>query len=69
MNDLDTARLKKIRNEFINRGESIADWARHHHFRTSMVYAILAGRQKCLRGEGHRVAVALGLKPEPAEKN
>nr|WP_155435813.1 DNA-binding protein [Pseudoduganella danionis] len=48
---------------FAQRGESIADWAIRHNFRPQMVYAVLAGRNKGLRGEGHRIAVALDLKP------
>ena len=28
----------------------------------SLVYAVLAGRKKCYRGDSHKVAVLLGLK-------
>lgn len=27
-----------------------------------LVYAVIKGERKCLRGESHRIAVALGLK-------
>lgn len=64
---IDAIQLQKIRDGFIARGETVADWARRNEFRVPMVYAVLAGRQKCLRGEGHRVAIALGLKLPPAE--
>ena len=43
---------------------SIADWARMHQFRQDLVYAVLSGRSKCTRGESHRIAIELGLKPE-----
>lgn len=60
---VDQARLSEVRLAFVQRGESIADWAVRHNFRPQMVYAVLAGRNKGLRGEGHRIAVALDLKP------
>jgi gp16 family phage-associated protein len=64
--EIDSALLQKVRSGFVERGESIAEWANKNGFRLTMVYAVLAGRQKCLRGEGHHVAVALGLKASPA---
>lgn len=64
MYQVDQAQLQAARNAFAARGESIADWAKKNNFRPEMVYAILAGRNKGLRGEGHHIAVALGLKPD-----
>ena len=54
--------LAQARAEFGHRGESIAEWARSHGFTRSLVYEVLAGRKKCLRGDSHRIAVLLGLK-------
>lgn len=62
MHHVDQARLQQLRDGFVQRGESIVDWAKQNQFRPEMVYAVLAGRHKGLRGEGHRIAVALGLK-------
>jgi gp16 family phage-associated protein len=50
-------------------GRSVAEWARHNGFPAALVYAVLGGQRKCLRGESHRIAVALGLKALPRSKN
>ncbi|MGE0333204.1 MAG: hypothetical protein AB7P37_21195 [Ramlibacter sp.] len=43
-------------------GVSIAEWSRAHGFSTETVKAVLYGHNKGRRGQGHRVAIALGLK-------
>lgn len=53
---------QQVRAEFDRKGVSIAAWAREHQVSRSLVYEILAGRKKCIRGNSHRVAVLLGLK-------
>ncbi len=52
----------QVREEFANRGESVADFARRHDLLDSTVHQVLNGRQKGTRGESHRAAVLLGLK-------
>ena len=52
-----------VRALFENTGWSVAEWARLQGFSTGLVYQVLEGRRKCLRGQSHRIAVALGLKP------
>jgi gp16 family phage-associated protein len=47
---------------FENSGWSVAEWARLQGFSTGLVYQVLEGRRKCLRGQSYRIAVALGLK-------
>lgn len=47
---------------FSDTGISVAEWARVQGFSTGLVYQVLEGRRKCLRGQSHRIAVALGLK-------
>lgn len=47
---------------FADAGISVAEWARVQGFSTGLVYQVLEGRRKCLRGQSHRIAVALGLK-------
>lgn len=54
--------VKKILSEH---GMSVRDFAKKHGFSDSLVYAVLAGKNKATRGESHRIAVALGLKPAP----
>lgn len=44
-------------------GISVAAWAREHRFPVGLVYRVLRGEAKCLRGASHEIAVALKLKP------
>ena len=43
-------------------GITVSQWARDNHVNPSLVYEILAGRKKCLRGMSHNIAVKLGMK-------
>lgn len=43
-------------------GISIAEWARENRFSCGLVYQVLEGKRRCLRGQSHKIAVALGLK-------
>lgn len=43
-------------------GVSISEWARENGFAAGLVYSVLHGKRKCLRGQSYRIAVALGLK-------
>jgi gp16 family phage-associated protein len=54
--------IVKVRNEFAENGVSISEWARVNGFSASLVYQILEGRRSCLRGQSHKIAVALKLK-------
>jgi len=47
---------------FRNNGLNINAWAIEKGFTPALVYAVLQGRRKCLRGQSHSIAVALGLK-------
>lgn len=42
----------------------MADWARERGFSLQLTYSVLNGRLRARRGESHRIAVALGLKPD-----
>ena len=53
---------EEVRAEFARRGVSIAEWARIRQFSTALVYQVLAGKRKGLRGQSHEIAIALGLK-------
>ena len=44
-------------------GKSVAAWAREYGFPVGLVYRVLRGEAKCLRGTSHEIAVALKLKP------
>lgn len=56
---LDTAAAKKL---FEMSGTSVSEWARVRGFSAVLVYQVLDGRRKCMRGQSHQIAVALGLK-------
>jgi gp16 family phage-associated protein len=58
--------IKQAKTKFFMEGRSVADWARENNFHQDLVYAVLNGRSKGLRGESHRIAVRLGLKPTRA---
>jgi gp16 family phage-associated protein len=57
----------EIRKLFVANGESVSRWARDHGFSTALVYRVLRGDTPCVRGQTHRIAIALGLKPSPSD--
>lgn len=56
---LDASSAKRL---FELSGTSVAEWARVRGFSAGLVYQVLEGRRKCMRGQSHQIAVALGLK-------
>jgi len=52
----------QIQMWFHENGISVVDWAARNGFSPALVYAVIKGRRKCLRGESHDIAVALGMK-------
>lgn len=59
----------EVRNLFEADGISVAEWSRERGFPSALVYRVLRGEAKCLRGESHRIAIALGIKaPASAEQ-
>lgn len=59
--DQKITRFKTI-EDFRVEGATIAVWARERNFSPRLVYAVLRGERKCLRGESYRIAKELGLK-------
>lgn len=53
---------EQVRSHFIQSGQSIADWARSRGFSVELTRMVAAGQRKCLRGQSHQIAVALGMK-------
>jgi gp16 family phage-associated protein len=45
-----------------NQGISARSWAKENGFEPTLVYSVLSGTRKCLRGKSHEVAKALGIK-------
>jgi gp16 family phage-associated protein len=56
-----------VRAEFLRRGISVSEWARDRGLSAHLTYQILAGRRIGLRGQSHKIAVLLGLKPGVAD--
>lgn len=50
-------------------GKTISQWAEEHGFKRNRVYRVLNGFDKCHYGLAHEIAVALGLKIEPEERD
>jgi len=55
-------RAKEVRQHFDEQGISIADWAEQRGFSVDLTRAILSGKRRCIRGQSHQIAVALGIK-------
>ena len=47
---------------FLVRGESVKSWAKFHNFHPELVYSVLQGDRKCLRGQSLKIAKELGIK-------
>lgn len=52
----------EARAELRAKGISITQWAIAHKFSPNLVFEVLGGRKKCLRGQSHEIAIKLGLK-------
>ena len=53
---------EQVKNRFEQDGLAISEWARANGFNPVLVRMVIAGRRKCLRGQSHKIAVALGMK-------
>ncbi len=53
----------QVRAKLKNEGVNVKDWAIERGFKPTAVYHILNGCNKGRRGNAHRIAVALGIKP------
>lgn len=60
-----TAERTRAKAWFVDNGVAIARWAKDHGFSRQNVLDVLNGKNKGLRGQGHEIAVQLGIKPEP----
>ncbi len=59
----------QVKAWFRENGISVVDWAIENRFSPALVYAVMNGKRKCLRGESHQIAVALGMKRELPQSN
>ncbi|QZP26198.1 DNA-binding protein [Pseudomonas mosselii] len=51
-----------VRAELKAKGVSITQWAIANQFSPNLVFEVLGGRKKCVRGQAHEIAIKLGLK-------
>lgn len=47
-------------------GVPVTDWAKAHGFDPTVVFSLLNGRTRGLRGQAHLAAIALGMKAPPS---
>ncbi|MBK9347835.1 MAG: DNA-binding protein [Burkholderiales bacterium] len=52
---------EEVQSWFQSQGISIADWAMEHGFSAALTREVIKGR-RCIRGQSHHIAVALGMK-------
>lgn len=50
------------RAELQRKGISITQWAIANKFSPNLVFEVLGGRKKCMRGQAHQIAIKLGIK-------
>ena len=53
---------EEARALFKAKGINVAEWARERGFSIELTRMVLAGKRKCMRGQSHQIAVALGMK-------
>ena len=56
---------QQVRAEFIQRGVTITEWPLQHNYPRNKVYQVLGGQCKGKWGQGHEIAVKLGIKGDP----
>ena len=54
--------VDEVKADFARKGVSISQWATLNGFSPNLVFEVLGGRKKAIRGQSHKIAVALGLK-------
>ncbi|CBJ42991.1 DNA-binding protein [Ralstonia solanacearum] len=52
----------EARAELQSKGVSITQWAIANKFSPNLVFEVLGGRKKCVRGQAHEIAIKLGIK-------
>lgn len=55
--------VDQLKAKFAREGRTFTDWAREHGYSKTAVYRVLNGFSKTKYGQGHEIAVKLGLKP------
>lgn len=53
---------EQVRERLRRQGKTLTQWASERGYRRQEVYRVMGGQSKALFGQGHEIAVALGLK-------
>lgn len=54
----------QVKADFHLRGVTVTQWAEAHGYHFNDVYRVLNGQSKAKYGQGHEIAVKLGLKAD-----
>lgn len=56
------SKVELVARRFRQSGVSVAAWSRANGFNPKLVYQVLSGQRRALRGQSHDIAVKLGIK-------
>lgn len=56
---------EQVKEDLKTKGIPLTQWAKDNGFPVSAVRAVIYGRNKGYFGQGHRIAVGLGMKGQP----
>lgn len=62
MKNVEATTSTQVMLNFRASGLTIAAWARAKNFNPRIVYLVLRGERKCLRGQSFKIAQELGMK-------
>lgn len=60
---------KEVKENFRSHGQTFTGWAKANGFSPQRVLRVVNGVDKGNYGEAHKIAVALGIKPNPKKLN
>jgi len=58
----------EVQQWFRNHGVTIGEWSEKRGFNPALVYQVVRGNRKCIRGKSHEIAVELRLKITAADR-
>lgn len=53
--------LRRARRNLLQNEDNVQDWATRHGYNPKLVYQVLSGTRRCIRGKSREIAVQLGL--------
>lgn len=55
---------EEVKKRLYKEGKTIKQWAEENGYTPAQVYRVMRGENKALYGEGHNIAVKIGLKSQ-----